>query len=164
MKNKDCVQVLNWILTHEPGDYDAAIISYDSGIYSPQEFVVISIILNELGIIVVDETQTEDLRIIINDESPLYKQFKTLREDFDRLAYKSSQACAAFCSLDTFEETHGLFDKKSIKEAADSMLSEIESYEETLDKEEVPEEFIRYKILDEEGKLTEFKEFLQKFE
>ena len=44
------------------------------------------------------------------------------------------------------------------------VLSEVEVYENLSDDETVPEKLIRYKILDDEGNLDEFKEFLKKFE
>ena len=69
MKNENCVKILMWILNHSPSDYEAAIISYDSEVFSPEEFITVTIILNELGIVTVDETQSDSLRILINDDS-----------------------------------------------------------------------------------------------
>ena len=164
LKNENCVKVLCWILNHSPVDYDAAIISYDSGVISPQDFITVIVILNELGIVIVDESEKEALRIIINNESEMYQRFKSLKEDFDTMIYKSSDACAAICSLDRYSIEANLFNEENLREAATTMLSEVESYENLDGEEIVPEELIRYKIIDEEGKLDEFKDFLKRFE
>ena len=163
-KDENCMKILCWILSHSPGDYDAAIISYDSGVVSPQDFITVIVILNELGIVIVDESQEENLRIIINDDSPLYQKLKSLRDEFDEKIYASSDACAAILALDTFSMAKDMFSSENLREAADTMLSEVETYENLSDDEAIPDKFIRYKVLDDEGNLDEFKDFLKKFE
>ena len=165
MKNENCVKILMWILNHSPSDYEAAIISYDSEVFSPEEFITVTIILNELGIVTVDETQSDSLRILINDDSELYQKFMELKNMFDERVYKSSDACAAFCSLDKFNtDVSALFSKENLKETAGTMLSELEEYKALSSDDEIPDEYLRYQVIDKDGQLEEFEEFLRRFE
>lgn len=112
INNEICRKILFWLMNHNTGDYEAAIIAFDCQIYNIPLFTTYIYIFDELGIVSIDES-SETLRIIFNEDSLIVQSFKTLRDSFDSEAYRNSNVCAAFVSIDS-----GTFDVPGSKLAS----------------------------------------------
>ena len=166
------MKILFWLLNHSTGDYDAAIIAYDCKIEDIALFTSYIYIMNELGIVIVDE-DSENLRVIFNEDSLIVQSFKNLRDCFENEAYRNSNVCAAFVMLDsgTFESQRSqmvnLFETLTEEERLDfyNLITNYENFELSDD----PEEAIKQKALiqqlkelDESGQLNQFIEYVKR--
>lgn len=166
--------ILFWLMNHSVGDYDAAIIAYDCGILDVPRFTAYLVLLNELGIIEVDEgvSGEESLRIIFNEDSLLIQSLKNTKNAFEEEFYRNSNACAAYVSLksDIFENS--IIDMNSFIDTLaegdiDKFINVIQNYK-NMEISDDPfikmaqEELInKLSQIDEMGRLDELVEMLQ---
>lgn len=136
IKNKMCVDIMMWLLNHSTGDYDAAIIAYDIQAFDVSVFSTAIYVLDQLGILDVDNNIEEtNLRVIFNEDSVIVQSFRTLKECFDNEAYRNSNACSVltdFCdSYDNYvnnEETLLSQVNSLSDEYIDTLLDMMENY------------------------------------
>lgn len=163
MENSLCMKVIAWLLNHSINDYEAALVAYDCGITEIDEFMAIVVILNETGMVAVEEN-SETLRIVVNDNSPIFKKFKELQTIFDEEAYRSSDVSAAFVGLSEMERAKSFKNNSLVQEGANNLLHQVEVFKEDESQVDLPSEIVdQLKNLKELGQLDEFEEFLQKY-
>lgn len=172
LQNDICMDILFWLINHSTGDYDAAIIAYDCNITDIPLFTSIIYIMNELGIVNVDES-SDALRIIFNEDSLIVQSFKNFKESFENEAYRNSNVCGAFITIDSGEfalqreEMNNLFDQLSEEERFlfYNMLNDYENYELSDDPDQAKVEktlLNQLKDLDEKGQLDKFREYVKR--
>ena len=161
IKNENCMKILFWLINHSVADYEASLIAFDCGIHEVGVFMTTAVILQELKIIVIDDS-ADTLRIMLNEDCEFVKKFVEMKELFDEEAYSSSEVSAAFVALGEFSQSTSSSITNMIgNRLIDAMLSEIDEYKTNDNKENLDERLLKYKQLDEEDDLDGFEEFLQ---
>lgn len=173
IKNKICVDIMMWLLNHSTGDYSAAIIAHDIGVYDIPMFTTAIYVLDQLDIVDIDNNPEEtELRLLFNDDSVIVQSFKTLRECFDNEAYRNSNACSVLVDFvtaynNTFEEDNIINQLNSISdEYINEVLNVVENYD-NFEPSDDPDIAERQKSiveearrLDEAGQLENFIDFI----
>lgn len=172
INNEICMKIMFWFLNHSTGDYDAAIIAYDCGIENIPMFTSIIYVMNELGILTVDES-SETLRVIFNEDSLIVQSFKNLKECFENEAYRNSNVCGAFIAINSGqyelqrEHMKNLFETLTEEERLDfyNLITDYKNFELSEDPEKAAVErslIKQLEELDERGELESYVEYVKR--
>ena len=130
-------------------------------------------IFNELGILTVDESSGDNLRVIFNEDSLIVQSFQNFKRCFEDEAYRNSNVCGAFVALDSGvlkdqENTMiNMFDELTAEERLDfyNLIEDYENFELSDDPvlSMAQKSLIaQLKDLDEAGKLDKFRDYVKR--
>ena len=165
--NEKLMNVVEWLLSHPDGEYNAMTIGMNTGVTSPSEFVLYLVLLDECDIINVNKDMEEEiLRVSLNRYGIITQTLIDLRNLLEDELSTNELALGALYRLDMMKTINDVdtsdLSKILDEEEKESILETVKNYQD-LDDDNFGDSYIKTRLreLEEEGRLEEFIEFIQ---